>query len=48
MGKYAIKEEKKTATYKDLMKEILPYVNSNKLLLSLVLKVINKLLGERD
>ena len=42
------KEEKKSTTYLDIVKQLLPFINSNKPLLSLVSKTMNKLIGERD
>jgi len=48
LGKYCTKEEKKSTTYVDLIKVVLPYINSEKPLLSLVSKTMNKLIGERD
>ncbi|KAH8758769.1 hypothetical protein F5882DRAFT_263196, partial [Hyaloscypha sp. PMI_1271] len=48
IAKYCTKEEKKTATYADLVKEVLPHLNCAKPLLSLVSKTINKLIRERD
>ena len=46
--KYYIKEEKKTTTYIDLVKKVLPYLNLNRLIVSLVAKTINKLVSKRD
>ena len=48
IAKYCSKEEKKTATYADLVKEVLPHLNSAKPLLSLVPNPMNKLVGEHD
>jgi ATP-dependent DNA helicase PIF1 len=48
LGKYCTKEEKKTTTYMELVKQLLPFINSDKPLLSLVSKTMNKLVGERD
>ena len=48
IAKYCTKEEKKTATYADLVKEVLPHLNCAKPLLSLVSKTMNKLIGECD
>lgn len=48
LAKYCTKEEKKSTTYLDIVKQLLPYINSNKPLLSLVSKTMNKLIGERD
>jgi hypothetical protein len=45
---YCTKEEKKTTTYMELVKRLLPFINSDKPLLSLVSKTMNKLVGERD
>jgi hypothetical protein len=48
IAKYASKEEKKSTSYTDLLKQCLPHVNSNKPLFSLVSKLMNKLVSERD
>lgn len=48
IGKYASKEEKKTTTYTELVASILPHINANSPMLSLVSKMMNKLVGERD
>jgi hypothetical protein len=48
IAKCCTKEEKKTVTYADLVKEVLPRLNCAKPLLSLVSKTMNKLIGERD
>lgn len=48
IAKYAIKEETKSTSYNDMLKQCLPHVNSTKPLLSLVSKLMNKLVSERD
>jgi hypothetical protein len=48
IAKYCTKEETKTATYADLVKEVLPHLNCAKPLLSLVSKTMNKLIVECD
>ena len=48
IGKYCTKAETKTTSYADLVRQVVPTVNSNRPLLSLVAKVMNKLIGERD
>ena len=48
IGKYCTKEEKKTTAYVDLVKSILPHLNTTSPMLSLVSKMMNKLVGERD
>jgi ATP-dependent DNA helicase PIF1 len=46
--KYAGKVEKASTSYKQLAGLILPYVNENRPFQSLVTKLMNKLVGERD
>ena len=48
LGKYCTKAEVKTMTYMELVKQLLPFIKSDKSLLSLVSKTINKLIRERD
>jgi hypothetical protein len=48
LGKYVTKPEKKTASYQELVREILPTVNSRHPLGSVIRKLLNKLVGERD
>ena len=48
LGKYVTKPEKKTASYQELVCEILPTVNSRHPLGSVIRKLLNKLVGERD
>lgn len=48
LAKYCTKHEIKSATYQTLVRDLLPYLNSNKPLFSLVSKTMNKLIGERD
>ena len=48
LAKYCTKEEKKSMTYLDLVKQLLQHLNSEKPLISLVAKTMNKLIGERD
>jgi ATP-dependent DNA helicase PIF1 len=46
--KYAAKYEKKSTSYMQMATNILPYVNENQPFQSLVTKLMNKLVGERD
>jgi ATP-dependent DNA helicase PIF1 len=46
--KYAAKYEKKSESYKDLAGKLIPFVNENQPFQSLVTKLMNKLVGERD
>ena len=48
IGKYCSKEEKKLASYKELLKTVTPYANKLHTFSSIVTKFINKLIGERD
>ena len=48
IAKYYTKAEKKSISYSELVREILPRINSRAPLLSLTSKLINKLLTERD
>jgi ATP-dependent DNA helicase PIF1 len=48
MVKYVSKPEIKSKSYKDLQGMILSYTNKQVLLLSFILKMLNKLIGEWD
>ncbi|KAI0536658.1 hypothetical protein GGR58DRAFT_380467 [Xylaria digitata] len=48
MAKYCSKAETMTKSYQDLIQEILPRISDRRPLLSLVMKMMNKLVGERD
>ncbi|EKG09312.1 hypothetical protein MPH_13668 [Macrophomina phaseolina MS6] len=48
IAKYCSKAETKSASYKDILAKVLPQVSTQYPLLSLVSKVMNRLLGERD
>jgi len=48
IAKYVSKEEKKSVLYKQISRQIIPYINCRTLLLSFVSKMLNKLVGERD
>jgi ATP-dependent DNA helicase PIF1 len=48
IAKYVSKEEKKSVSYKQISRQIIPYINCRALLLSFVSKILNKLVGERD
>jgi len=48
LGKYVTKPEKKTASYQDLVREILQTVDSRHPLGSVIRKLLNRLIGERD
>ena len=48
IGKYCSKEEKKSASYKELLKIVTPYVNKLYTFSSIAAKFINKLIGEQD
>lgn len=48
VSKYVTKNEEQTVSYKDMMRRLLPNVNSGNPLLSAVTKLMNKLIGERD
>ena len=46
--KYVGKAEARSTSYKDMLRQTLPRVNSRAPLLSLTFKLLNKLVGERD
>jgi ATP-dependent DNA helicase PIF1 len=46
--KYATKFEKASPSYLDMLGKIIPYVNENRPFQSMVTKLINKLIGERE
>jgi hypothetical protein len=46
ISKYYIKLEKKTISYTNILKEVLPYISSRNSMLSIISRFINKLLGE--
>ncbi|KAF1940402.1 hypothetical protein EJ02DRAFT_325295, partial [Clathrospora elynae] len=46
--KYATKAEKKSPSYRDLASNIIPFVNENQPAMSLVAKLLNKLIGDRN
>ena len=48
IAKYVLKEEKKSVLYKQISRQIIPYINCRVPLLSFVSKMLNKLVGERD
>lgn len=48
ISKYCTMAETKTANLDDIMKELLPRVSSKSLMYSLIIKFMNKLIGERD
>ena len=48
LGKYVSKPEKASVSYTELQGQVLPYANTRAPLLSFVLKLFNKLIGERD
>ena len=48
VSKYVGKAEAKSTSYKDMLRQTLPRVNSRAPLLSLTSKLLNKLVGERD
>ena len=48
IGKYYSKEEKKSASYKELLKMVTPHTNKLYTFSSIVTKFINKLIGKRD
>lgn len=47
-GKYCTKAEAQTSTYADIAKGVLPHIATNNPMMSLVSKIMNKLIGERD
>src|SRR5437763_10412040 len=48
IAKYCSKAEKKSETYSDLLRQILPRLNEHTPLFSLASKLMNKFIGERD
>jgi ATP-dependent DNA helicase PIF1 len=46
--KYTVKPETKSASYKEMASKIIPFVNENRPYQSIVTKLMNKLIGERD
>jgi hypothetical protein len=48
IAKYCSKAEKKSETYTDLLRQVLPKLNERTPLFSLASKLMNKLIGERD
>ena len=48
IGKYCSKEEKKSASYKKLLKMVTPYANKLHAFSSIVAKFMNKLISEQD
>ena len=48
ISKYCSKEEKKLASYKELLKTVTPYTNKLYTFSSIVTKFINKLIGKQD
>jgi len=48
ISKYYSKEEKKSASYKELLKTVTPHANKLYTFSSIVAKFINKLISERD
>ena len=48
IGKYYSKEEKKSASYKELLKTVTLYANELHAFSFIVAKFINKLIGKRD
>ena len=48
IGKYYYKEEKKSASYKELLKIVTPYANKLYTFSSIVAKFINKLISKWD
>src|SRR5436309_372153 len=48
IAKYCSKAEKKSETYSDLLRQILPRLNERTPLFSLASKLMNKFIGERD
>jgi hypothetical protein len=47
-AKYCSKAEKQTQPYKEMISELIPMVNNSRPMVSLVAKMMNKLIGERD
>jgi ATP-dependent DNA helicase PIF1 len=48
VGKYVTKAEIPTLGYQDIVKKLLPNINANRPMLSLVARLMNALIGERD
>ena len=48
IAKYCSKAEKKSETYSDLLRQILPRLNEHTPLFSLASKLMNKFIGECD
>jgi ATP-dependent DNA helicase PIF1 len=48
IAKYCSKAEKQTQPYKEMISELIPMVNNSRPMVSLVAKMMNKLIGERD
>jgi ATP-dependent DNA helicase PIF1 len=48
LGKYVFKPEKSSLSYTELQAQVLPHVNNQAPALSFALKILNKLIGERD
>ena len=48
LAKYVSKPEKQTESYEELMKRLLPSINTNRPVLSAVTKLMNQLIAERD
>ncbi|EED12031.1 hypothetical protein TSTA_001030 [Talaromyces stipitatus ATCC 10500] len=48
IAKYVSKAETKSDSYKDMMKSLLPTLNQKNPFLSIVMKMINRLIGEHD
>ena len=48
INKYCSKEEKKLASYKELLKTVTPYINKLYTFSSIVTKFINKLISKQD
>lgn len=48
LAKYCTKEEVQSQTYREIVQEMIPFMHSFNHLFSLVSKVMNRLVGERD
>ena len=48
ISKYCSKEEKKSASYKELFKMVTLYINKLHIFSSIITKFINKLISKRD
>jgi len=48
IGKYCSKEEKKSTSYKELLKTVTPHANELYTFSSIITKFINKLISKRD